>query len=110
MASRKIILFAHNFNTTLAALGMMATDAKVQYICTLVRGEALLQFDLLSTDVEGTKPLTVETIILELDLYFYPVNSISKQKHAIRRWTRKPHRLKARLYADRFIDLNEYLA
>ena len=109
MAIRKIILFAHNFNTTLAALGMMATDAKVQYICTLVRGEALLQFDLLSTDVEGKEPLTVEYIIKGLVVYSPPVNFPSKQKHAMRCGMRKPHGLKLRLCVARLIGLDKDL-
>ena len=39
---------------------------KVQYLCTLVIGEALRQFDLIHADVEGANPLTVEAIILGL--------------------------------------------
>ena len=39
---------------TLAAAGMLETGSKLQCLCTLVRGEALRQFDLLSADVEST--------------------------------------------------------
>ena len=53
-------LFVWNFNMTLAASGKLEMDAKVQYIRTLVHGESLRQFDLLSADVEGENPLTVE--------------------------------------------------
>ena len=42
----------------------------IQYLFTLVLGELLGQFDLLSDDVEGVIPLTVKTIILGLALYF----------------------------------------
>ena len=52
-----------NFNMTLAASDTLATGAKIQYICTIVCGEALRQFDLLSTDMEGANPLTVENFI-----------------------------------------------
>ena len=48
----------------IAASGALATGEKIRYLCTLVRGEALSQFDLLSSDVAGTDPLTVETILL----------------------------------------------
>ena len=36
---------------TLAASGTLEAGAKVKYLITIVRGEAFLQFDLLSDDV-----------------------------------------------------------
>ena len=44
--------------------------AKIQYLCTLFRGEALPQFDSYSSDVEGPNPINLETIILGLASYF----------------------------------------
>ena len=41
----EFLLFVHNFNMTLVATGMQETNAKVQYLCTIVCGEALCQFD-----------------------------------------------------------------
>ena len=55
----------------LAVSGTLGTDAKVRYLCTLVRGEALHRFYLMSADVEGTNTLTVETIILGLAAYVF---------------------------------------
>ena len=40
-------LFAHIFKMTLKASGRLQDAAKIQYLCTLVRGEALHQFDML---------------------------------------------------------------
>ena len=56
-----------------------------------------------------TNPITVETIILQLVSYFFPVNFLSKQKRAMRRGMRKPRSLKVGRYAVRLIELNEYL-
>ena len=53
-----------NFNMTLAASGTLETGKNVQYLHTLVRGEALRQFELVYADVEITEPLNVEYIIL----------------------------------------------
>ena len=106
----EFLLFVHNFNMTPEALVTLGIDAKVQYIFTVVCVEVLRQFDLMSADVEGKNPLTVETIILELCVYFFPVNLISKQKCAMRCVMRKPCVLKVRQYADHFFDINEYLA
>ena len=38
----------------LSATGTLATEAKVQYLHTLFRGEALHQFDLVSSDAKDT--------------------------------------------------------
>ena len=45
---------------TLAETGMLETDAKIQYISTLVRAEALSQFNLLSADAENTETQNVD--------------------------------------------------
>ena len=39
------LLFLRNFNTTIAVPGMLETDAKVQYLRALNRGEELRQFE-----------------------------------------------------------------
>ena len=78
------MLFIQNFNTTLAASENLETVAKIQYLCTLVHGKALRQFDSLSADVEVANTLNVETIILGLALYFSTVNLLSKKKRAMR--------------------------
>ena len=64
-------------------------DAKFQYLRTIVRGEELRHFDLLSADVESTETLDVDYIIRGLAKYFYPVNSPSKQNPAINRGMKK---------------------
>ena len=70
------MLLVQKFNMNHTALGTLATGANIQYLCTLVYGEELSQFDLLSAVMEGTIPLTVEDIITGLALYFPPVNSL----------------------------------
>ena len=72
---------------------MLVTGAKIQYFCTIVRVEELRQFYSLSADVEGANPLNVEDILLELALYVFPVNSLSKQKRVVRCRMRKPRGL-----------------
>ena len=47
----EFLLFVRNFNMTLSLSGMLEEGAKYQYLHTLVRGEALHQFGLLSADV-----------------------------------------------------------
>ena len=57
------LLFVRNFNMTLAASGTLEAGTKVHCLRTLVRGEALCQFDSLSDDVEGTENLNIDDII-----------------------------------------------
>ena len=45
------LLFLRKLNTNIAVAGMLGMDAKIQYLRTLVRGEALRQFDLLYADI-----------------------------------------------------------
>ena len=71
----EFLLFMRNFNTALAASGILEAGAKIQYLPTLVRREALHHFDLLSDDVESTKTFNINDIIKGLAQYFPPVNS-----------------------------------
>ena len=61
-----LFLFIHNFKITLEASRTLGAGEKVQCICTMVRGEALSQFDVMSADVESATPITLEDIILGL--------------------------------------------
>ena len=53
----EFLFFVRNFQMTLVATGALETEAKVQYLRTLVSGEALRQFDLVSSDAENTETL-----------------------------------------------------
>ena len=85
----EFLLFVRNFNMNLAASGTLEAGVKYQYLLTLVCGKALRQFDLLSTDIEGTHTLNIDYIIKVLAHYFYPVNFLSKQKLAMHRGMKK---------------------
>ena len=98
-----------NFNMTIMASGTLETAANIQYLRTLADREAICQFGSLLAEVESTNPLTTEDIILGLGAYFFPVNSLSKQKRVMRRGVRKPRVLKLRCYAARLIYLDDYL-
>ena len=58
---------------TLAAMGTLETEAKVQHLHTLVLGGALRKFDSLSTDVKITEtPLDVDDLHKGLAWYLPP--------------------------------------
>ena len=66
----EFILFIRKSNMTLAATGTLDTDAMIQCLCTLVHGEVLYQFDLLSADIENIETLNVDYYIKGSALYF----------------------------------------
>ena len=74
------LLFIRNFSMTLVETGTLKMDANIQYLRTLVRGEALRQFDFLSANIENTATLNVNYYIKGLAVYFLPVNLLSKHK------------------------------
>ena len=94
---------------TLASTGTLETDAKIQYLRTLVRGEALCQFDLFPSEVENAETLKIGYYIRGSALYFPPVNSLLK-KSAMRLRRKRTRGLKVRCYAARLIHLNGYLS
>ena len=92
-------LFVCNSNMTLVARGVQVIYVNVHYLCTIVCGVALRNFDLLSVDVENIDtPLNLDDLFKGLSWYFPHVNSLKKK------------RAKGRCYAARLIDLNEYFA
>ena len=76
----EFLLFVRNLNMTLAASGTLEVGTKYQYLQTLVHGEALCQFKLLSAEVEITQTLNIEDIIKGLSQYFPPVYLLTKKR------------------------------
>ena len=73
----EFVLFVQSFQMNLAAVGMLETEAKVNYLCKLVCGGALCQFDLLYDYMENMDIfLTVDYPPKGLACYFFPMNSL----------------------------------
>ena len=60
-----------NFNITLNASEMFVAGVNIQYLCTLLRGEVLRQFDMLSAEVGVTTPEILTSVILGLGTYCF---------------------------------------
>ena len=63
------LLLISDFNITLEASGTLKYGAKIQYLRTLLCGEALRQFDTLSAEVGSAAPEKLTSIILGLGAY-----------------------------------------
>ena len=75
------LLFISNFNMTLEASGTLAADVKVEYLCMLVHGESLRQFDAFSSELGSTTPENVMYVIFGLSTYFFLLIRCQKKSH-----------------------------
>ena len=85
------------------------SSCKNQYLHTLLRGEALHEFETLSAHIDHTTNKILNKIIFGQGTYFFPISALSKKNHALRHGMRNPIKLKIRRYAAHLIELNEYL-
>ena len=67
----EFLLFIRNFQMDLKASGTLAAGAKIQYLHTLVCGEALRQIDTLSTEGRSITSKDLESTNLVLGTYFF---------------------------------------
>ena len=104
----EFLLFVQNFQMTLEASGELTSSANIQYICTLLHGEALSKLDTLSVQIVIRTTAHLNRIILGLGAQFYSINVLSKQERAMHRRMRKPRKSKVRRYAACMSEINEY--
>ena len=105
----QFLSFIRDFNMTFEASGIITSGTRIQYLHTMVRGEALRQFYMLSSEVVSATSENLASIILGLSTYFFPINDLSKKKRVVRCRMWMPHVLKVRSYDDFLIDLDKYL-
>ena len=67
----EFFLFISNLNMTLQASGTYAAAADIQYLCTLLSGESLRQFDILSAEVGINTSENLKSIIQGLGTYCF---------------------------------------
>ena len=105
------LLFIWNFQITLEATGALNSSASIKYICTLLRVKSLHHTANLSVKLGNTNTTHFKLILLDLGTYIFPFNEVSKNKKQklMPCGMRKPRKLKVRRYADRMININEYL-
>ena len=64
-------------------LGTLASNARLQYLCTIFHGEDLYHFENLCGQLGSTTKTHLNQVILGLSAYFFSVNDLSKQKYAM---------------------------
>ena len=100
----KFLLLIRNYNVALEASGTLTTNGKFQYICTLLRGNALQKFETLCTQILRTTMASMNQVISGLATHFTLVTACSKQKRAMHHEMRKPSNIKLRRYHACMVD------
>ena len=65
--TEEFLLFVRNFRIALEASVNLADNAKLQYLCMLLSGEALCQLDTLCAHLGSTTTTYLNRVILGLD-------------------------------------------
>ena len=86
------LLFVQNFNITINASVMLASNKKLQYLRNLIHGEELSQYYNLCAQFRSTTMAHLNPFILGIGTYFFTFNALSKPKRVVQRGTRKSHK------------------
>ena len=97
-----------DFKTATDVTGTMSTTGKIQFLGTILRREALGEFDVLAGQVGSTTNGDFKLIKEVLPSFFF-INALNKQNCAIRRATRKPRDLLLKIFAAQLTELHNYL-
>ena len=108
--SEKFFLFVQNSKEMLYESGTIIANEDLPYLCTLLCGESICQFDNLCAWFGSMTMAHFNQVILSLGSYFPPLNALSKKNHKMHHIMSNQHKIKVTCYAASMIDINEYLA
>ena len=72
----EFLFFVQKFKITLEDFRMLADNANLKYICTVLRGKAICLFDTLFVQVGSTTTTHLNQVLFGLGTYFFHQNSI----------------------------------
>ena len=98
-----------NFNIAIDVTGATNPSGRIIYLHVMLRGQALREFDELQSQNSGSTNNHLKLIQEVLLEYFTPINSISKQKHTMRRTMRKPRSINFKRFAARLMEISNFL-
>ena len=92
------------FKYTIDGMGTTSVSVRIDYLCTMLRGESQQKFYWLVSHNSGTTSTHLKHIQEGLLGFF--IDAISKQKHMIRRAMRKPRNFLFKIFSAQLMDLN----
>ena len=98
-----------NFKITIDGTGTSTLSGRISYLHTILRGQRLREFDKLQSHYGGPTNNHLNLIQEVLLEYFFPINSLSNQKRAIRRAMRKTRIIKFKCFAARLTEMKNLL-
>ena len=75
----EFLLFGKNFKMALGELGTLVTNTQIQYLWTLLCGEARHKSDIFCAQAGSTAISNLNRVVLDLGIYIFPVNALSKK-------------------------------
>ena len=73
-----------NFNIVIDGTGNTTPSGRINYLRTMLSGQALREFDKLQSQYRGATNNRLKLIQEGLLEYFFPINSLSKQRRAMK--------------------------
>ena len=98
----------NDLKTATDGTGTTSATRKIHFLRTMLRGEALREFDVLAGQVGSMTNGHIKLIKEGLIGYFPPINTLTKQKRAIRHTMWKPRGILFKRFASRLVELNNY--
>ena len=98
-----------NFRIAVDGTGTTTAAGEIKYLRNILCGKSLQEFYELASHNSGTNNAHLKFIQEGLLDYFLPVNSLSKQKRAMRRAIHKPRDIPSKCFVARLMELNNYL-
>ena len=104
----ELLTLIKNFIITIYGTGIMPPSEIINYLRTILHGEALRKFDELTSQNNASINSQLNHIKEGL-LGFFSINALSKQKRAMRFIMRKPQSISSKYFSVQLTEINNYL-
>ena len=104
----ELLALMRDWEITTDRTGTTSASGRINDLRTLLRGEVLREFDELSQQGNTTNKLLKITPKGLLELFF-PMNSLYKKKHTMRRAMRKPCDISFKRFEEQLTEINNFL-
>ena len=86
----ELLAIIKNLKIEIDGIGTTSPSVRINYMCTMIRGEALIEFEKLEVNKHSTANAHIKQITEGLLRYFFPTNAFSNQNRAMQRAMHKP--------------------
>ena len=105
----ELLLLLKNFKIAIDGTRTTTAYGQINYRSTMLRGKTLREFNELQSKYGGSTNNHIKLIQEGLLEYFFPIDSLSKKKRAMRRAMSKPWSIIFKHFAARLMEMNNFL-